>query len=97
MISYEDIIDAQKLLRKEWGDDGKRVIEECIRSRVPMTGKEFLDNCVACGGNWSGMLLTGIKEIFPRVWDAVPEQMGKNSFSCLCCALTLCGIDFSEK
>lgn len=96
MITYEDFEDAQNFLVKEWGDDGKRVIEECLRSRIPMTGGDFLDCCVACGGDWNGMLLTGIKELFPRVWNAIPEEMGKHSFSCLSYVLKLCGVDFQE-
>lgn len=96
MITYENIEDAQNFLVKEWGDDGKRVIEECLRSRIPMTGGDFLDCCVACGGNWSGMLLTGIKELFPRVWDVIPEEMGKHAFACLSYTLKLCGVDFQE-
>lgn len=96
MITYENIEDAQNFLIKEWGDDGKRVIEECLRSRAPMTADEFLDHCVAYGGNWNGLFLSGIKELFPRVWEVIPDEMGKHAFACLSYALKLCGIDFQE-
>lgn len=97
MITYEDVVEARRFLINEWGDDGKCVIQECLKSRMPMMGDEFFNHCVACGGNWSGMLLTGIKELFPRVWEAIPDEMGKHSFSCLSYVLMLCGVDFWEK
>ena len=37
---------------------------------------EFLNHCVACGGAWTSMLITGIKEVFPKVWEALdPNKM----------------------
>lgn len=38
-----------------------------------MEMKEFLKHCTACGGNWTSMLLSGIKEVFPEYWKAMPD------------------------
>lgn len=93
-MSYDDIIDAQNTLVENWGEDGQRVIATSIHER-PFNNSftKFLSICDACGGNWGGMLLTGIKDLFPSVYDAIPENMGKRAFSCLCAILVLCGVD----
>lgn len=98
MITYEMIKDAQDTLTKNWGDAGKKVIEEC--SKVdPFKGtcSDFLGHCTACGGNWGGMLLTGIRELWPAVWEAIPDDMGCFAWSCICSALILCGVDTAGK
>ena len=44
-----------------------------------MPASKFVsDYCVACGGNWGAMLLTGIKALFPAVYDEIPEKLGIN-------------------
>ena len=97
MISYQDIIDAQEMLVKHWGIHGEQVIAETVRAeRKPMTSKQFLDNCLACGGNWCGMLLTGIDKLWPNVGNAIPDKMGVHAWDCLCSVLVLCGVDTSE-
>jgi hypothetical protein len=36
-----------------------------------VSAQEFFNNCTACGGNWCGMILTGIRKLFPhRLEDA---------------------------
>ena len=97
MINYNDIIDAQEMLVKRWGIRGEQVIAEAVRAeRKPLTFKQFLDNCTACGGNWGGMFLTGIYKLWPDVWKAIPDHMGVHAWSCLCSVLVLCGVDTSE-
>ena len=97
MINYKGIIDAQETLVKHWGASGEKVIAETVRAeRKPMTFSKFLDNCTACGGNWCGMLLTGIKKLWPDVWKAIPDEMGIQAWDCLCSVLVLCGVDTSE-
>ena len=97
MINYKDIIDAQEMLVKHWGIHGERVIAETVRAeRKPMTFTQFLDNCIACGGNWGNMLLTGIDKLWPNVWEAIPDDMGVQAWGCLCSVLVLCGVDTSE-
>lgn len=97
MITYEMILDAQSQIIEKWGEAGKRVIEETAKI-VPFNGssKQFLDHCTACGGDWGGMLLTGIHKLYPAVWDAIPDDMGVFAWACICSVLILCGVDTSE-
>lgn len=39
-----------------------------------MTGKEFINSCTACGGNWAAMLMSGIKRNFPEYYKDMPEK-----------------------
>lgn len=39
-----------------------------------MTGTEFLNNCTACGGNWTAMLMSGIKKLFPEYYDQLEDR-----------------------
>lgn len=39
-----------------------------------MTFDEFLGHCTACGGNWTAMLMTGIKEVAPQVYEKLPDR-----------------------
>lgn len=56
----------------------------------------FLDfcrnDCTACGGNWGGMLLTGIKHKWPQIWETIPEDLGLFGWSCLCIILEELGV-----
>lgn len=94
MTTYNSIIEAQNYLVENWGESGKKVIEACFRI-TPFNDsfKNFLDSCSACGGNWGGMFLTGIKRLWPDVYEAIPDDMGIYAFNCLCYTLTLCGVD----
>lgn len=64
---------------------------------IKMSMDEFLSHCTPCGGNWGGLLLSGINELFPEVYEVIPEDMGINAFSALCELLRLLGIDTNEK
>jgi hypothetical protein len=96
MITYEMIINAQETVVDYWGEDGKKVIEECARV-TPFNGdvKTFLDHCTCNGGNWGGMFLSGIKKLYPNVWEAVPDDMGVFAWNGICNTLILCGVDTS--
>ena len=97
MISYEMIKEAQDNLNEYWGDAGKSVIEECAKV-TPFNGtfKSFLEHCTACGGNWGGMLLSGLRELYPDVWDVIPDDMGCFAWQAICSTLILCGVDTTE-
>ena len=41
---------------------------------IIMIEKTFLDNCTACGGNWTAMLMSGIKRLFPEYWEKMPDK-----------------------
>lgn len=88
-------IEAIQLVKERWGDDILALV--CLTSKTPMTFKKFLAHCTTCGGNWGGMLLTGINELYPEVWKAIPDDMGWNPFSTICALLVLLGVDFSEE
>lgn len=94
MITYDDIISAQNALVDHWGEDGKKVIEACFNANATkMTNNEFLDHCSACGGNWGGMFLSGIKRLYPNVWDAIPNNMGSHAIICIFSVMTLLKIE----
>lgn len=95
-MDYTDIIYYMSLLAKDWGKAGKNVVAECFKAETrPITCEEFLhDYCSACGGNWGGMLLSGVKRLYPDVWKAIPEHMGHNAWSDICATLKLLKIEF---
>lgn len=35
---------------------------------------DFMKKCTACGGAWTSMLMSGVKEVAPDVWDAMPDR-----------------------
>lgn len=97
MITYKMITNAQSLLVDQWGKQGERVIEECAKVHPFNNGSgTFLNHCTTCGGNWGGMLLTGLKKLYPTVWEAIPDDMGCFAWHCLCSVLILCGVDTSS-
>lgn len=97
MITADMIINAQTDIITAWGESGKQVIETCAQSNpLNIDFKEFLSYCTACGGNWGGMLLTGIKELRPAVWEVIPDDMGVFAWQGICSTIILCGVDTSE-
>lgn len=97
MTNYDDIIEVQNCLVENWGEDGKAVIVACLHEDPFNDSFEsFLSHCTACGGNWGGMILSGIKELYPKVWDLIPDNMGSHAFSCICNTLILLGVDTTE-
>ena len=58
-----------------------------------MSMKEFLSYCSACGGDWVSMFFSGMKRVYPEVWEAIPNNK-VFSFSELCELLELCGVVF---
>lgn len=98
MIKYEYIIEAQDFLVKHWKEDGKKVIETIFNeNKKNMSMDEFMTHCTACGGNWVGMLLSGVKKVYPKVYDAFPNDMELLTWNAICCTLLLLGVDDSEE
>ena len=97
MITNETIAEAKERLIEYWGEDGKKVIAECAKV-TPFHGRprDFLDHCTAHSANWVRVVLSGIKELFPSVWEAIPDDMGMFAWMCVCSVLTLCGIDCGD-
>lgn len=86
------ILDAFDTIRERWGD---AVAEEIIRAETkPMRFDTYLaEHCFACGGDWGKMLLSGVHELYPEVWDAIPEHMGVNCFNTITLLLVCLGIE----
>ena len=69
----------EEFLAVMWGENGIRLIDDYYNGELPnfdMSMKEFLSHCTACGGNWSGMLLTGIRELSPIIYSEIPDELG---------------------
>lgn len=94
MVTYDDIINAQECLVENWGEAGRAIIAQCWQEkRFGDSFTHFLDSCTACGGNWGGMLLTGVKQLYPKVYELVPDAMGIKAWVCICNLLLLLGVD----
>jgi len=104
MITADDIRKAEQHLIDEWGAEiGGRVVNEAclVRKVAPFKGgtREFLDHCVCCGGDWGAMFLSGLEEIYPCVYAAIPDCMGatgSEAFINILYVLMLCGVDTSK-
>lgn len=91
MMNY---LSAFDIVRERWGED---VAEEVLRAeKKEMVFDKFLTYCTACGGNWGGMLLTGIHELWPEVWDVIPDNMDVNCFSTIINLLFCLGVWVDE-
>lgn len=60
------------------------------------TCKDFLSHCTACGGDWGAMLLTGINELWPKVYEAIPDDMGLFAWPCIINTIECLGVKMSE-
>lgn len=56
---------------------------------------KFLNCCKACGGNWSNMILSSIKAVFPIVYDTMPDR--EYSFFELLDIIEKCGVKFENE
>ena len=98
MTKAQDILEAQKLVVDNWHEAGEKIIETLhVTSPLNITLDEFLQDCTACGGNWGGMLLTGIKRKNLKVWELIPENMGSHAWECICATLTLMGVEWNKE
>ena len=89
-------MEERETILKYWKKDGQAVLDAIdAQVKVKMTLKEFLSHCVAMGGDWGLMLLTGIDKLYPDVWIAIPDDMGCFAWICLQCVLRLLGV-YSE-
>lgn len=78
----DDKNEVRDLLVNAWGDDvaGKVFAEIDKVHTEPMAVSDYMDKCTACGGDWGNMLLSGVKVLFPDVYNAVPDKLGKDGF-----------------
>lgn len=81
---------SDEVIAALWKEAGVNVLEAIERQAIaPMTMDDFLSHCTACGGDWNGMFLTGIKTLYPEVYEAIPDDMGSFAFRCICEVLEL--------
>lgn len=74
----------------EWGGDFIKVLQQT--DPINISFDKFLDECIACGGNWTGMILSGIKSLRPELYAAVPDYMGERAFKTLLDTLLYLGV-----
>ena len=86
-------LNSEETLCALWGIDGYAILKYIDTIETPaMTYDEFTPHCIACGGNWGGMLLTGIKALYPTVWKMIPNDMGIFAWTAICETLTVLNI-----
>ena len=96
-MTEEMLVDARNNLHKYWGESADAVILACDEEeKFNGSTDDFLNHCVCCGGNWAGMFLTGIRDLWPNVWNVIPDDMGDFAFPAICYVLQLCGVDTSK-
>ena len=94
MILHSDFMEALDNVRNAWGD--AVVVYAYMAQKTKMSFNDFLNYCTACGGNWGGMLLSGVRRLYPDVWDAIPEDLGVHAWGTICSLLIILGVDTSE-
>ena len=97
MRNYDEIKASMERLETDWGDVGKSIVIMCLDDPLNMESWEFLQHCTACGGNRGGMFLTGVKDLRPEIWEAIPDDMGVHAWACICSLLTLLNVNFEEE
>lgn len=60
-----------------------------------MSGTEFMKNCNACGGNWSAMIMSGIRKCFPEQYNDMPKDKQYNMFELMQIAAD-CGVNWND-
>lgn len=86
--------EASEFIIKEWEDRGKSIVDYITTLDItPKPLDSFWEHCIACGGDWGAMILTGIRELYPEIWDMIPDKMGVFAFSVLCEILNLLGYE----
>lgn len=97
-MEVTDIWEIQSELIRDWDDSGKAVCKLAYYAdKFSGSFEKFLTHCTHCGGNWGGLLLSGIRELYPEIYEAIPEKMGRNAFADLIHLLRLLGVEFDEE
>ena len=85
-----DTNEIRAFIQEHWGDAVLTDID--AEPALQMSFDEFLNHCTAHGGNWGGMLLSGLKKLRPKVCNAIPDKMGPFSWALICDTIKLCGV-----
>lgn len=98
-ISPERINEAIDFLRSQWGEEkADEVINLCQSQPLNISKDEYMKHVTTCGGNWGAMMLSGIKELAPDVYNAMPDKLGwcgEYAFFAICHTIELLGVDFN--
>ena len=85
---------ARECLIDIWGDNATAVLAAIDTvDAVPMSSDEFLNHCTSRGGTQCALLLSGIEELYPAVWEAIPDNMGEYALHALSTVLELLQIE----
>ena len=86
-------LSAHDMLIACWKEKGIAIVEyiDTLNDFRIKPMDEFLSFCTPCGGDWGAMLLTGIKELYPTIWELIPDNMGIFAFAVLSDLLELLG------
>ena len=84
----------REFILMHWGNSVLDAID--AQTAEEMSMREFLNHCTAMGGNWGGMLLSGIRKLYPEVWEAIPDDMGIYNWQCLCATIRLLNVHTEE-
>lgn len=85
-------LDGTDFIIAVWKEKGIAIVEYIkTLNIIPQSMENFLSFCTPYGGNWSGMLLSGLKELYPTIWELIPENMGVFGFTTLCEIISLLG------
>ena len=83
---------APHFLIAVWKEKGIAIVEYIKTLNVtPQPMDNFLNHCTTCGGDWGDLLLSGLKELYPTIWELIPENMGIFGFAALCEIINLLG------
>lgn len=88
------ICEAFQIVTERWGVEV--AAEVLLTNKRAMLFEDFLKHCIACGGNIGGMLLTGVRELYPDVYDLIPEYMGTKAFETIIKLLICLGVEVAE-
>ena len=88
-------LESFDIVRKEWGDEVAEAV--LMADKRDMTLDDFLaKHCKTCGGNWGAWFLSGVRELWPEVYELIPEYMGSNCFSTICRLIHCLGVWWRE-
>ena len=99
-LTYPKMAQIMNDIINLWGEEnGYKVIEAIhFAPKVEMNWNDFLSLCTACGGNWVGMIASGIKQLSQEVYDALPDKLGDpfKAFATLCNIANMLGVEMAE-
>ena len=96
MVDYQTMKNCIDRVVEQWGEE--IAVAAIVAPNKQAIGlREYLKTyCTMCGGNWGAWFLTGIKELFPQIYEMIPDTMGPDgntAFGTIFALITILGID----